>query len=174
MCRTYCTKQKQCAQKTNSVRWPCNWYIIIRIMKNDVRITDLITIPEHELEISASRSGGAGGQHVNKTNTRVTVRWNVKTTAVLSPEQKERVLTKLQSHVTTDGDIIIHSSASRSQLQNKKSALAQLAQLVRTALYVAKKRMQSRTPKRIIEQRLHAKTQRGSLKKMRNKKWEDS
>src|ERR1700733_137095 len=95
------------------------------LMKND------ITIPEHELEITASRSGGAGGQHVNKTDTKITVRWNIKNSSALTDEQKERVLEKLQPRITEDGDLIIHNSESRSQQQNKKNALNNLAAIIR-------------------------------------------
>jgi ribosome-associated protein len=129
-----------------------------------------IVIPEHELEITASRSGGPGGQHVNKTNSRITIRWNVKNTHVLNEEQKERVLQKLQSRLTSDGDLIVHNSASRSQLQNKQLALAQLAQEVRQALHVPKKRMATKISKSVKETRLQTKTHRSTLKKMRSKK----
>src|SRR6185503_5394789 len=85
-------------------------------MKNDLFIKNGITIPEHELIITTSRSGGAGGQHVNKTDTRITVRWNIKTTTTLTEEQKNYVLEKLQARITSEGDLIIHNSESRSQL----------------------------------------------------------
>lgn len=88
-------------------------------MKNDLPIKNGILIPENELEITTSRASGAGGQHVNKTNTRITVRWNVKNTTALSDEQKERVIERLQSQLTTDGELIVHNSESRSQQQNK-------------------------------------------------------
>lgn len=138
-------------------------------MKLDVHVKNGIVIPEYELEITTSRSGGAGGQHVNKTNTRITVRWNVKTTNALTDEQKERVLNKLASQLTIDGDLIIHSSASRSQQQNKEMALARLAQEIRKALHVPKKRMATRTPKGVKEARLGAKKHHGMVKKMRGK-----
>ncbi|MCX5922430.1 MAG: alternative ribosome rescue aminoacyl-tRNA hydrolase ArfB [Candidatus Dependentiae bacterium] len=139
-------------------------------MKLDVPVKNGITIPEYELEITTSRSGGAGGQHVNKTDTRITVRWNVKNTTILTPEQKERVLTNLASRLTADGDLIIHSSESRSQTQNKEAALARLAQEIRKALYVPKKRMKTKVSKAKKEARLHEKTHRGSVKKLRSKK----
>lgn len=142
-------------------------------MKNDLVIRHDVTIPEHELEITTSRSGGAGGQHVNKTDTRITIRWNVRTTVALTDVQKERVLQKLASKLTGDGDLIVHNSASRSQQQNKKSALAQLAQEVRQALHVPKKRMATRISKGVKESRLRAKTQRSTIKKMRSKKFSD-
>lgn len=139
-------------------------------MKHDVAVNDQITIPDHELEISSSKSGGAGGQHVNKTETRITVRWNIKSSHVLTDEQKARVIEKLHSRLTADGDLIIHNSTSRSQEHNKKMALQQLADTIRKALIVPKKRMKTREPKAAKEARLHAKGHRGVIKKMRSKK----
>jgi len=140
---------------------------------DDLPIKNGIVIPAHELEISASRSGGPGGQHVNKTSTRISVRWNISTTHALTEEQKARVLQKLSHKLTDDGELIVHSSASRSQVQNKDMALAQLAQEVRQALHVPKKRMATRISKAVKEQRLQKKSQRSFIKKMRGKKFED-
>lgn len=139
-------------------------------MKNDVPIKNGIVIPAHELDITASRSGGAGGQNVQKTSTRITVRWNVKNTNALTPEQKERVMHKLQARLTVEGDLIIHNSVSRSQEQNKRLALGNLAQVVAKALHVPKKRMKTRVTKAAKESRLKAKTHRGTIKQMRSKK----
>ncbi|OGB97282.1 hypothetical protein A3F06_00960 [candidate division TM6 bacterium RIFCSPHIGHO2_12_FULL_36_22] len=140
-------------------------------MKYDLSIKNDIIIPEHELEITTSRSGGAGGQHVNKTDTRITVRWNVKNTTALDETLKQRLLHNLQSQLTGDGDLIVHNSESRSQSQNKDLALKNLAKKIRQALYVPKKRMKTRVPKGIKEARLKAKTQRSELKKSRSKKF---
>jgi ribosome-associated protein len=139
-------------------------------VEDDLRVKENIVIPGHELEITASRSGGAGGQHVNKTSTRITLRWNVYNTNALTLEQKERVLEKLQNKLTSDGDLIIHNSESRSQQNNKEYALARLADEIRKALYVPKKRMATRPKKSAVEKRLHSKSIRGAVKKMRNKK----
>ena len=141
-------------------------------MKNDVPINHVITIPDHEIEITASRAGGPGGQHVNKTSTRITLRWNVRTTTVLSDEQKERVVQKLQARLTSDGDLIIHSSSTRSQDQNKKIALMRLGQEISKALYVPKKRMKTRKPQGAQEARLQEKTHRSDIKEMRSKKFD--
>lgn len=139
-------------------------------MKHDLPIKNGITIPESELEITTSRSGGAGGQHVNKTNSRITVRWNVRTTTALTDEQKERVINKLQSRVTTEGDLIIHHSSSRSQQQNKRLALEQLARDIAYALHVPKKRTATRISAGKKEARLDTKKQHGTIKKLRSKK----
>lgn len=143
------------------------------MIKNDVHIKNGITIPEHELEITASRAGGPGGQHVNKASTRVTVRWNVKNTTIFTDEQKERVLQKLSSRLTTEGDLIINNSTSRSRDHNRKMALDQLAHDIKKALHVPKKRMKTRVPQQIQEARLQSKMRRGHIKKLRQEKIRD-
>jgi ribosome-associated protein len=139
-------------------------------MKEDVAIKNGIIIPGNELEITTSRAGGPGGQHVNKTDTRITVRWNVQHTIALNDIQKERVLMNLQPRLTTDGDLIINNSASRSQQQNKKNALAVLVKLVRSALYVPKKRIETKISSASKKVRLESKKHHGSKKKLRSKK----
>jgi ribosome-associated protein len=139
-------------------------------MKNDLFIKSGITIPEHELDIATSRSGGAGGQHVNKTETRITVRWNIKNTTTLTEEQKNYLLEKLQSQLTSEGDIVVHNSESRSQQQNKKNALNNLAATIRNALHKPKKRIATKVSKALKEARLKTKAHRSDIKKMRSKK----
>lgn len=139
-------------------------------MSNNLFINPTIAIPEHELEITASRSGGAGGQHVNKTDTKITIRWNVRNSSALTEEQKNRILQKLESRITEDGDLIVHNSESRSQQQNKKNALNNLAAVIRGALHVQKKRIATKVSKALKEARLKSKAHRGDIKKLRNKK----
>lgn len=139
-------------------------------MKSDIFIKPGIIIPESELEITTSRSGGAGGQHVNKTDTRITVRWNVFSTAALTDDQKHRVVTNLKSQLTSDGDLIVHNSTTRSQLQNKELAFKNLAEVVRKALYVPKKRVATKVSKGVKEKRLASKARHSTIKKLRSKK----
>lgn len=139
-------------------------------MSNNLFINPTIAIPEHELEITASRSGGAGGQHVNKTDTKITIRWNVRNSSALTEEQKNRILQKLESRITEDGDLIVHNSESRSQQQNKKNALNNLTAIIRGALHVQKKRIATKVSKALKEARLKSKAHRGDIKKLRNKK----
>lgn len=141
-------------------------------MKSDVPIKNGIVIPGHELEITTSRAGGPGGQHVNKTDTRVTIRWNIKTTGILNEKQKERIFQNIGARLTEDGDLIIHQGASRSQQQNKEAALERLAQIVRQALHIPKKRMVMRISKEAKKLRLEAKKQRGTIKKTRSKHYQ--
>lgn len=139
-------------------------------MSGHIPVKNGVSIPESELEITTSRAGGPGGQHVNKTDSRITVRWNVKNSAALNDLQKERVLQNLQSRLTAEGDLIIHHSSSRSQVQNKKLALEQLAKEVRKGLHIPKKRIATKVTKSAKEKRLQNKTARSHLKKLRSTK----
>ncbi len=139
-------------------------------MEDDLRVKENIIIPGNELEVAASRSGGPGGQHVNKSSTRISLRWNVQNSSALTEEQKVRVLEKLHNKLTTEGDLIIHSSESRSQQHNKQQARDRLVDEIRRALYVPKKRMATRATKSAVEKRLHKKSIRGTIKKMRSKR----
>ena len=139
-------------------------------MKEDLPIKNGIIIPGYEIEITVSRSGGAGGQHVNRTESRVTIHWNVKKSSAFSEKQKERIINKLQNRLTEEGYLIIHNSESRSQQTNKERALATLAHILRKALHVPKKRMKTSVPKVVKESRLQTKARHSSIKKLRSKK----
>lgn len=141
-----------------------------RNMKDDLFIKEGIIIPEQELEISASRSGGPGGQHVNKTSSKITVRWNIPGSTAFDDYLKQRLLSRLAGSLTSEGDLIVHNSSSRSQQQNKQAALANLAQRILGALAEPKKRMKSKLPKAAKESRLQSKKRHSSIKKMRSKK----
>lgn len=135
--------------------------------KDGIWVQPNLFIPETELIIATSRSGGAGGQHVNKTDTQVQLKWHVATSNAITQEQKERLLNKLKTRLTDDGFIMVKSSASRSQLQNKKSACKQLAEIVKQALIIPKKRVKTKISQATREKRLHAKKIRGEIKRLR-------
>ena len=136
-------------------------------MKEDLPIKNGIVIPGHELSITTSRAGGPGGQHVNKTNTRISVRFNIVQSTAFTDEQKKQILQKLAGKLTTEGEIIIHNSSSRSQAHNKKAALEQLAYELKKALQVTKKRMKTHISKQAQEQRIQDKKKHSQLKKSR-------
>ena len=140
---------------------------------NVISIKHGIEIPYHELEITTSRSGGPGGQHVNKTETRITIRWNIKETSALPPALKERVLKNLESRITADGYLIIHNSESRSQLQNKKNAIAHLVRTIQKALLAPKKRIKTKVPKKEKEKRMQEKKRQSDIKKRRRKVFDE-
>ena len=120
-------------------------------------VDERITIPRSELETRASRSGGAGGQHVNKTSSRIEIRWNVRTTTALDDATRARVLEKLASRLDGDGNVRVVSSEMRSQLQNRERAEARLAELVRKALVVPKARKKTKPSRAAREKRLDEK-----------------
>lgn len=139
-------------------------------MEKGLFIQPGVIIPEQEIEMVTSRSSGAGGQHVNKTDSRITLRWNVQESVALTSEQKERLLAKLQSRLTSTGELVVHSSESRSQQQNKEAAFKLLAALIRQGLYVPKKRIATRVSQAVKAARADAKKRRSGIKKLRSKK----
>jgi ribosome-associated protein len=114
-------------------------------------------IPQSELEIRATRSSGAGGQHVNKTSSRIEINWNVRDSKALSEEQRQILLDRLASRISTDGAIRVVASELRSQRQNRERAEGRLTDLIRRALTPRKKRKPTRRPRRADEARLASK-----------------
>lgn len=98
-----------------------------------------------------SRSGGAGGQHVNTSSTRVELSWNPTTSRVLTPDERERARTRLASRLDSAGVLRVVASDTRSQRQNRALAEARMAALVRQALVVPRKR-KATTPSRAARQ----------------------
>ena len=124
-------------------------------------------IPTSEFEITTSRSGGAGGQHVNKTSSRVTIRWNIPSSAILTESQRDRLLVKLASRLTTEGDLILHVDTSRSQIQNREIAYERLHELVDRALFKVKHRVPTKPTKGSQTRRIQNKKRIGDTKKQR-------
>src|SRR5579859_1616135 len=110
-----------------------------------------------ELEFTTSRSSGPGGQNVNKVNSKVTLRWNIKASTLLTAEEKELLLQKLSSRLTTDGALLIIAQDKRSQLQNKDEALSKLNRLLKQALVKKKKRKVTKPSKSSVQNRLNKK-----------------
>lgn len=124
-------------------------------------------IPGSELREQASRAGGPGGQHVNKTSTRVTLRWNAAESSALSAAQRARLLERLGSRLTREGEVVVHASDERSRTRNRALARERLAELVRRALAVRRPRRATRPTAGSRERRLAAKQRRASLKRVR-------
>lgn len=123
---------------------------------------------DSELQFSYSRSSGPGGQHVNKVNTRAELRFHVSLSKILTEEQKELLLEKLEKQLNQENEIIIISQATRSQLKNKEDAIEKFYKLINQALFIEKKRKPSKVSKAAKEKRLLAKKQQGEKKTMRN------
>lgn len=128
-----------------------------------------VAIPLDELAIRAITGGGPGGQHVNRSATRVVVSWNVQTTRALRDEQRARVREKLASRLDGDGTLRIVAGEYRSQMQNRRAALARLQQIVARALVVPRTRKATRPSRGAVEERLNVKRQRSERKQQRRR-----
>jgi ribosome-associated protein len=139
------------------------------VRRADLEIRRNLVIPASEIVESASRAGGPGGQHVNKTSTRVTLRWNVRDSAVLSAAQRARLLARLGPRLTRRGAVVVHAGRSRSRAQNREAARARLAEIVREALKTTRRRVPTRLGKAVRERRLQEKKRRGLTKRGRTR-----
>ena len=135
-----------------------------------IKVNDRVVIPRDELVARASRAGGAGGQHVNTSSTRIELVWSVATTRALTDDERERVLQKLSSRLDGDRNIRVVASDRRSQRQNRESAEARLAELVRQALLVPKKRRPTKPSRAAKQARLESKKRQSNKK--RDRRWE--
>jgi len=139
------------------------------VASEDLRIRADLVIPADELLETASRSGGPGGQHVNKTSTRVTLRWNARASPALTAAQRRRLLERLGPRVTRAGNLIVHCGASRSRAKNREVARDRLAAVVRDALRSTRKRVPTRPGKGAREQRLRDKKHKSATKRQRGR-----
>jgi ribosome-associated protein len=133
-----------------------------------IDVTDELAIPENEIILTASRSGGPGGQHVNKVSSRVTLRFDVAASSSLTDEQKQRIMTRLANRLSKDGVLRIVAQQHRSQSANRNAALARLVTLLREALTPKPKRRPTRPSPAASEQRLAEKKRRSRLKQERS------
>ncbi|MDQ6771135.1 MAG: aminoacyl-tRNA hydrolase [Gemmatimonadota bacterium] len=138
--------------------------------ENLLPINDAVSIPRSELDVRVSRSSGAGGQHVNKTSSRVEIFWNVRHSRALDDAQRSRLLERLASRLTTDGSIRVVASDLRSQSRNRDLAEERLADLVRHALVIPKRRRPTRPTRASKEARLEDKKRRSHKKRERRDK----
>lgn len=138
-------------------------------LPDEIRITDRVRVFPHEISLSYARSGGPGGQHVNKTSSKVLLRWNLETSAALTDEQRARVRTKLASRLTEDGELLVTSEAHREQSRNVDDAVARFARILREALRVPKKRKATKPTRASQKRRLDAKRRRGDVKRGRQR-----
>jgi ribosome-associated protein len=133
-----------------------------------IRITDELSIPEEELQFTASRSSGPGGQHVNKVSTRVTLRFDVVNSQNLTQDQKNLILERLATRVNKAGVLRVVSQQTRSQAANKEVALERFIALLQQALKPTPKRKRTRVPPGAKQRRLDDKKHRGQLKRKRS------
>lgn len=126
-----------------------------------------VSVPETELDVRAVRSGGPGGQSVNTTDSKVELRWNVATSSALDETQRDRLLERLSSRLTRDGELILHGSEHRSQHRNRAAVEARFRSIVGEALQPPTPRRRTRPTRASKERRLRAKQHRSEVKRLR-------
>jgi ribosome-associated protein len=138
-----------------------------------IQITTDVFIPENEVAFTASRSGGPGGQNVNKVSTKVTLWFDVRASASLSDEQKQKIIARLGPRINKDGVLQIASQRTRSQDLNRADAVERFADLLRRALTPRRARIKTQAPAGAKERRLDEKRRRGVIKGARSgKEWD--
>ncbi|MGI8790030.1 MAG: alternative ribosome rescue aminoacyl-tRNA hydrolase ArfB [Actinomycetota bacterium] len=126
-----------------------------------------VAIPQDEIELSFSTSSGPGGQHANRSATRVDLQWNIERSRVLGPRQKERVRARLRHRIDSAGNLRLSSDTHRSQLRNRQEVIRRLHDLVAVAVVVPRKRVPTAASRGSVERRLRGKKRRSETKKMR-------
>ena len=136
-------------------------------MSADIVVTPRLTIPAGELSMSFARSGGPGGQNVNKVSSKVELRWNPRTSAALADDDRALLLERLASRLTNDGTLIVTSTLTRDQLKNRDDAQSKLALILRAALHREKPRRETKPTRASKRRRVADKRHRADIKKNR-------
>ena len=133
-----------------------------------LKISNTVTLDESEIEITAIRAQGSGGQKVNKVSAAIHLRFDIAASSL--PEfYKERLLSLKDKRITKDGIIVIKSQQHRSQEQNREKALERLTELIKSVNVVQKKRVATKPTKGSVNRRLQSKKKHAGKKRLRGK-----
>jgi ribosome-associated protein len=138
-----------------------------------LRISPSIDIPESELTERFLRADGPGGQHVNRTESAVELRFDVAHSPSLPEPVRARVLARRDRRLTDDGVMVIQARRFRDQARNRDDARERLVEIIRTSLTPPKKRVATRPTRASKERRLAGKKQRGKVKRNRGRAWSE-
>ncbi len=138
-------------------------------LMDDLEVKPGLVIPGWELWFTASRASGAGGQHVNRTNSRVTLHWVVTTASTISESDRARLLKKLAPRINDEGVLLISAEEHRSQPRNVEAARERLVALIVAALHRERPRVDTSVPKSQKRRRLADKRVRSEVKAARSK-----
>jgi ribosome-associated protein len=139
-----------------------------------IHVMDGVLIPENEIRITASRSGGPGGQNVNKVSSKVTLSFDVRGSAVLSEEQKRKIMGRLATRISKEGILQIVSQRTRSQELNRLDAVERFSELLRRALTPQTPRIKTRVSEAAKQRRIDEKKKHGLTKQKRSKQGWDT
>jgi ribosome-associated protein len=123
----------------------------------------------NELQFSTARSGGPGGQNVNKVNSKVILKFDIRNSSLLTPDEKDILLNKLASRLTSDGVLMLTAQESRSQFQNKDAIIEKFDKLMVKAFEKKKARRNTKPSKSAVAKRINKKKQHSEKKKWRQK-----
>jgi ribosome-associated protein len=135
-----------------------------------LKITETLDIPLAELDFQFSRSGGPGGQHVNRSATQVELTFDVANSPSLTEAQRARILSQLKSYIDSRGILHLSSQTTRSQHRNRAEVIERFQNLLRRALHIPKRRVPTRPPAQVKERRLAEKRRKSTLKEGRGRK----
>lgn len=130
-------------------------------------------IPFGEFEMVAIHGGGPGGQHVNRSATRIALTWNIRNSSAINDSQRTRLLDRLASRIDCNGEIRIVAGEFRSQQQNRRAAIERLRLLVSRALIVPRTRKPTRPSRAAVQERLDDKRRRSLAKQQRRSSFDD-
>jgi ribosome-associated protein len=120
----------------------------------EIVVTERVRIPAAEVDLATAKSGGPGGQHVNKTESKVILRWNVRASRALAEHDRAWLLVRLAARLTADGDLVIAGDEERSQSANVDAVVRRFGQTLREALHRPKKRRKTKPTRGSRERRL--------------------